>query len=532
MLEVNDPYSRNVAACLLDFFGTRAPWQRRLWAVGTVLGLREVCEGCEAVQSGVFSPRSFADLCETVVISLGQDPGAGEPEERKILQTSLRALGKMEGARVGGVEYFVIEQSVRRIDDLYFERWRQTLRQPGSRPNFDRAARWIAAHLLDAGFSDSYLHRWWTYRIHHEPGSRSLADLVGDAHDLLRSDPPRFEVLVPFEGAPGLGAPAPANWRASTEVSAWLYENGFDSRELRQGGGLLLDLKARDVYAAVERISEDVERLSARVDLGTRSNLKSVGQVWVRGQSSPFPLRRTSRGVEVRALARENQLYNGSATSNVDAALELIGPLNEGPPGPAVAGGWAALEALLLGPGDGRGRSVAADRLAALVACSFPRAELTTLAYSHSKHGDDELSAKLAAAASNRDRASLVAQAITTARALALDSESDRLAESRLQRLLSQPKVGLQDIEQHACKTLRRFYRQRNLVLHWGRMSAVCLRSALRTAAPLIGAGIDRIAHAWFTEGTSPLELSARARLRLELVGIAARVSAVELLEP
>jgi hypothetical protein len=42
---------------------------------------------------------------------------------------------------------------------------------------------------------------------------------------------------------------------------------------------------------------------------------------------------------------------------------------------------------------------------------------------------------------------------------------------------------------------LRRLYRQRNLVLHWGRMNAVGLRAALRTAAPLVGAGMDRIAH-------------------------------------
>jgi hypothetical protein len=256
-----------------------------------------------------------------------------------------------------------------------------------------------------------------------------------------------------------------------------------------------------------------------------------AGQVWIRGQNDPFPLRRNSRGVEVRALARESQLYNQSATSHIDAALELIGPLSGGPPGPAVAGGWAALEALLLGPGDGGRRGIAADRLASLVACSFPRAELTTLAYAHEKHASDELAVALGAAGSNRDRATVLARAIASEQSLALTSESDRLAERRLQALISGPKGVLRDIEQHASMTLRRFYRQRNLVLHWGRMNAVCLHSALRTAAPLIGAGVDRIAHACFTSGLNPLELSARAKLRLDLLGTAGAVSPVDLLE-
>jgi hypothetical protein len=59
--------------------------------------------------------------------------------------------------------------------------------------------------------------------------------------------------------------------------------------------------------------------------------------------------------------------------------MELVEPLDAQPPSAAVAGGWAAIEALLTGPGDRDQRMLAGDRMAALVACSFPRAELTTL---------------------------------------------------------------------------------------------------------------------------------------------------------
>jgi hypothetical protein len=236
--------------------------------------------------------------------------------------------------------------------------------------------------------------------------------------------------------------------------------------------------------------------------------------------------------VEIRALLRENQLYTALPTSNIDAALELLGSLNEGPPGPAVASGWAAIEALLLGPGDSGNRGIAGDRLASLIACSFPRAELTSLAHAHIQSAADLLADQLKSLRTNRERIELLTKTLLAGHKLVLSSESDRLAESRIKTLLSCPRSSLLDIEEHATRALRRMYRQRNLVLHWGRMNAVCLRAALRTAAPLVGAGIDRIVHAWFSKNTSPLELAARARVRLELLETPASGTAFELLDP
>jgi hypothetical protein len=59
----------------------------------------------------------------------------------------------------------------------------------------------------------------------------------------------------------------------------------------------------------------------------------------------------------------------------------------------------------------------------------------------------------------------------------------------------------------------------------------VGLRACLRTVAPLVGAGLDRIAHGWFVEHCEPLELAARARIKLDTVGSATGSSALDLLE-
>jgi hypothetical protein len=65
--------------------------------------------------------------------------------------------------------------------------------------------------------------------------------------------------------------------------------------------------------------------------------------------------------------------------SRVDDALELAAQINQGALGPAVAGGWAAVESLLFNPDDPAeeersGKAVAADRLAAIITCSWPNA--------------------------------------------------------------------------------------------------------------------------------------------------------------
>ena len=459
-------------------------------------------------------------------------------QQKKLLQECLDS-----SLRILGLDWLKIQQIIPEIRNRYLSEWSIVVADPAHRPSPERVARAIASHLLDAGYSDTFLHRWWTYHIRHEPAQKSLADLIANAHALVQSQPAQFEVLVPLSKIPSPPTGMPDSWKNATEVSEWLRLNGTPPHDLRQVGGFLLHVEARDHFSAVERAAELLERLSARVHLATQSQLKTEGSAWIRGKSERFGLGLRSRAVEVGAIARENKLYLDSpaqsvdvlvdtSTPGIDAALELLASFRDGPPGPAVAGGWAAVEALLVGPGDGGQRSIACDRLASLVACSLPRAELTALAYGHSANASDALATRLKACATNRQRASLVAQAITENKQLTLLTESDRLAERRLKKLLTEPKPALDDVEQYVAISLHRMYRQRNLVLHWGRTDAVCLRATLRTAAPLIGAGVDRIAHSWFKYGTSPLQLCARAAIRRLELENPTRASPIDLLEP
>ncbi|MFG2133335.1 hypothetical protein ACGFNV_37010 [Streptomyces sp. NPDC048751] len=210
---------------------------------------------------------------------------------------------------------------------------------------------------------------------------------------------------------------------------------------------------------------------------------------------------------------------------------------------PAVAGAWAAVESLLSHPDDPKenersGKAVAADRMAAIIACSWPRAELTALAHRHKPREVDDLTRAIAACTTNQERPGLVAEALRTTGAGALDftrtptKYSDNPAAQRMADLVQDPRPVLNDVAGAFRIALRRLCRTRNIILHGGATQGVALEASLRTAAPLVGAGLDGVVHAAYAEDLAPLNLAARAEVALQLVNGETGLSVVNLLEP
>jgi hypothetical protein len=267
----------------------------------------------------------------------------------------------------------------------------------------------------------------------------------------------------------------------------------------------------------------------------------SADFLWVDGHPKPIPIALPARGANLMSLTKENQLYRVDGWTGIDDALELAAPINRGALGPAVAGAWAAIESLLSHPDDprddgGAGKAIAADRMAAIIACSWPRAELTALAHRHRPNPADALADAIAACTGNRDRAQVVTDAIAAGTKLTLNSgkrsDSDRAALQRMCQVVTLPRAALNEAKKTFSVALRRLYRTRNIVLHGGSTQGVAMNAALRTAAPLLGAGLDRMAHGLFTEGVMPLDLAARAEVALQLVEGETGLSIVDLLEP
>ncbi len=509
MIDVNDQYDTLAGARLLDFFGTRTHWHRRLWTIGLVLTLKELLEVSSTVRSSILYQNSIEDLSRSAMALAGRDPGVGGKQHHDSLQRALRSE-----LRYLGMDYRVVEQLTSEIESSYLTHWATSLRTP-VRSAPERTARAIAGYLLDNGFSQTFLHRWWSFKLRYEEGIRPLADIVNDAHTLAMTPVKNYEVLVAFSAFTKRKDGMPAGWQDASAVSNWLKTRNFDVKEIRQKGGLLLHVAARDPNAAIETTREQLEGMSARVRVGSGRQFVLLATAWIDGEPKGFSLSDDGRDVDVHSLDRKNHLYTQAAYSRVDAGIELLEPLASAAPPTAVASGWAAFEALLSEPGN---HAVVADRMGAIVACSFPRAELTVLSYQAGK-ADATLATRLNNCATNRDRAELMAHEITSQPNIALPDHSDRAAYQRLKKLLADPHPVLKDIEGYTTSAFRRLYRQRNLVLHGGITNGVALRASLRTVTPLVGAGMDRIAHAWYIDKLSPLELAARARISLDAVG-------------
>lgn len=128
---------------------------------------------------------------------------------------------------------------------------------------------------------------------------------------------------------------------------------------------------------------------------------------------------------------------------------------------------------------------------------------------------DAALAEVLGGLETNTGRAGLLAKRMASG-VVDFPDGSDDAAAQRMQAILASPRRNLLDIEDHVRRASRRLYRVRNLVLHIAATDSLTLAAALQAAAPLLGAGIDRIVRGAVLQGIEPLDLAARARVVID----------------
>jgi hypothetical protein len=524
---------------MIDFFTIDGmPWPRRLWDIGSLLALEELWEAGAWAAQRVLSPAACDWQRAELRSIIGPDVGLGDRDLRREF-TRLLSVPLPDPSPARRQLRELIEQA--RSD--YVTRWaRAVSRSADNRPRPERLARTVSAHLLDLGYDANFLLSWASGL---NQARANAIEIVEDAARLARSPQRSFDVVTVLLAAPErpLAEQLPS-WLDKAQTTAWLREHGFETADLRAGGGFRYRIKARDAYGAAHHARQLLERMVARSSFLRRSRggIVPAPKIWVAGHPHPIPLATPARGADLLALVKEEHLYRvNEQQSLIDDALELAAPINQGALGPAVAGAWAAIESLLSHPDDPieeerSGKAVAADRLASIIACSWPRAELTVLSYRHNPEPADDLAKSLAACETNLDRARAVACALKAGASLDVARSrrrhSDQAAAERMAKLLSNPQRELAAAVSTFKVVVRRLYRTRNIVLHGGSTKGVAMQAALRTAAPLFGAGMDRLVHAALAEQIHPLDLAARAEIALRLVDGETGLSVAELLEP
>ncbi|MGY6240220.1 integrase (plasmid) [Burkholderia ambifaria] len=515
---VNQP-ERIALARLVEFFSDRKHWYRSLWGIGTMLSMEELFEACSVMRHGHLSEGSVKRIASSLQKRVGVHP-AFTAEEKQFLRDQVQQVPRAEG-----VAHFAIRELSERVSTDYLARWAAAVARGEFRA--EHFARHVGAHLLDMGFSSQHLRALIAGK-NDAPEPVTLAELCEELQGIVRTSVPReFEVLLAFRVAPRARSGSPTVWLTGAAITGWLSENGFDTTGVRAAAAMVVTVQARDEIGAVEAARNEAERYSARALLATGQPLHYLPNLWVRGSADAAPMPASARGVAVRELFREDRVFATDVSQDVDAALELLAHLEGSSPPAAVAGGWGAIEGLLADPND---RASAADNLATLVTCSFPRAELTALSHRVERILPGDF-AELAGVDVNRERCRILATMILEERIPALPSVADQAAVARMKKLLANPRPELQTIKDMISDSFHRLYRQRNLILHGGRLDSVALTASLRTVAKLAGAGMDRITHGHYVQGLRPLELVAKANLALALVSRDLPLGCVDLLE-
>ena len=508
-----------VCSRLRDFLAERAPWHRRLWSIGIILGLQEVLEYADDCMAGRASnTEGLKFVVETARREVGRDPGVAHlASELDGLLSQLEVRSPKDVSRDLRDE---LGHLARRARDDYLGRWANA---PASVP-VEFAARALSSHLLDAGLSSTHSFRWLQAK---RSALTALPELAEEAAGMVAEMRPRqFAVFVPCSApyAKPFEPSGTVRWLDGRAAAEWLRKNVPETESRRHSGGFLVAVVRRDPWAAVDAARSVVARADARAKVARLNDegVRMDGWVRVAGSLHSFDVRHQISQVEVGSLDRQASVYrfDDRLPAATDDALELASYMQSPSTGAAIIGGWSAIEGLLIRPGEGQ-YYLAADRLAALVTCSLPRAELTPLAHRHMRVADDALSSELAQADTNYAKVKLVANYLNSGKRLALTDGSDIAAQNRIIGILEDPSSELQRIRRYVTESLRRLYNQRNLIAHSGSFRSAALSATARTAFSLVGAGLDRIVHAQLQAdgATSPTQLAARAEVELRLVG-------------
>lgn len=515
--------SQLVLARMKELVDNQTSWHRALWQVGTTVAICEVAEAADATWTGsITSPEALRDVQSGSSRQVLRDAGLGPMDVREKYQAAIEALPAKQTPG-SPAQRAVVEQYAERARNEYLLRWADHIRKGQLAANeVEVAARLATAHLLDEGFHKSHIHGWLT----NTPSDTPLEDVLTSGHDMLQSGLRQFNLVLPVTKVDPKVAPHLTQQEASPEEYSAAFEAstnvGLFARERTVATALRLSFDARDPYSAVAMAVTWMQRLEDRVSVGLGRSGITFGERIVDTTTRKIrEFRGEARPLNLPSLQRNGQYMatpsSSGAQARVDDALGMLAANQHRSTPTGIASIWAALEALLGMPGA-KGVE-AADRLADIVACSFPRAEVSELARRWERQGSDDLSARLVELSTTAEKASLMMQRIMSGAAPSFEAPKDIAAISRMEQLIADPAGVLARVREYYVATFRRLYYQRNFIMHAGKLDSVSLRATSRTAPQLVAAGIDRLVNANFAGGLEPHGLAARARIEIGMLG-------------
>jgi hypothetical protein len=92
-------------------------------------------------------------------------------------------------------------------------------------PGVEALASWSVSHLLDSGFSPSFVQRWLHDLERVDTRTLTIADILEEANLLCHAPLKEFEIVVPFVSIPGgYAGSMPISWLTATETKQWITQ--------------------------------------------------------------------------------------------------------------------------------------------------------------------------------------------------------------------------------------------------------------------------------------------------------------------
>ena len=501
----------------------RGGWPHTLLRQSTLALVQELVAAGVQTANGILTGSSFENLKSQVREQILKDPGLGTMAARGPLLVQMpRSSDEFAPASFKHKAWISALPGLR---TEYLQGWKTEFGNPAygdaSAPAFvgaipaREAAGLLVAHMLDLGFSSSYLSRWFNYLAVHDTSSYTLSGIIDKLEDRSKNARGRAQILLILARPPQDYIRSLHGWMDGGAVTRWLADNNLHGpRSIH--GGLLYESQQWDLDGALLNVARAAHRLKQRTNLKTGRAPEFYSTAWIVGVKDPRRLppisqlgRTTMPGYELGDLRVE---ASGS-DDRLEVAVELlVSALSE--PGPSAAGTlWASLEALLAAPGD-PDRIQVAQRAGDIALVALIRASIQiSLGMLFSRCPEDGLSRRLLGL-------DLQDRLLEFEAALRRD-EHGTLAHSRTRLVLAHTRIlfdadALRSKRQELQQTLLHLYRQRNLVLHGGVTDAPLLGGVLRASTPIVIAVINRYARATQDGAIDPHVFAFQMFTRLE----------------
>ncbi|WP_430591666.1 hypothetical protein [Humidisolicoccus flavus] len=505
MNELTDPGSR---------------WHRSLWTVALVTILDEVIEVTEHTWSGVLnSEHALNDLKASARRACERDHGLGSETLRKKVLEDINGIKPNDNPSSQNA-ILRMHQWRDRIARNYLRNWASYIEdQSLEAKDVELCARSIVTHLRSLGYSRSHLQGW----VENRSQSLSLSELIREAARNLNGNEREYVFVVASNELASL-----SNREKKLATRDLLIEphrfhtatnkQNFDLSILQASKGVEIRVAATDPHAALARLQLRLERIWTRFALA-EGKIKQFPPsiVLETGANKLWATVDPNKLISIPALRDWKlilALEDLDETEVLTETLHLLSPQLQIAHGVSLATLWASCEALL-----GRrqqGGHLVAPRLAAILACAYPRQlawDLLQRARTLKKSGTIlDCRTKGSNTQAFKDFWEDIVDHDP-----GFSQPEDRAAYYRFISTIQTPKATLKRVRNHLEELLLRLYYHRNFVMHSAKTNSVSLSDVASVAPTIVAAAINELISG-VARGIKPSALAERAVIEMELL--------------